>query len=317
VKIKNSSDKYLKEVEDMITENGESNQVTIGIIGFGEVGQAFVNGLLENKNKVYVYDILLEKSESDIEEKIRKLGAIPVNQIEELAYCSEIVFSLVNSSSSIHVAKEISNNIKHKIIFIDFTTSTPQNKLESEHLISSKGGLYVDAAIMGTVATEQYKVPLLLSGEHANLAQKYLADFGLNCQAIRHPVGAASSIKLLRSIFMKGIEALLLETMITAKNYGVNEEVMDSISKTLNNNDFVHFGNALITTHMIHKNRRYKEVLDSLKLIKDANLQSYVTDGIMSFFANSVNIDVDKEILKSNNIEQILDSYITIDVIKN
>jgi 3-hydroxyisobutyrate dehydrogenase-like beta-hydroxyacid dehydrogenase len=237
--------------------------------------------------------------------------------MEELARCSEIIFSLVNSSSSIHVAKEISNNIKHKIIFIDFTTSTPQNKLKSEHLISSKGGLYVDAAIMGTVATEQYKVPLLLSGEHADLAQKYLTDFRLNCQAIKHPVGAASSIKLLRSIFMKGIEALLLETMITAKNYGVNKEVMDSISKTLNNNDFAHFGNALITTHMIHKNRRYKEVLDSQKLIQDANLQSYVTEGIMSFFANSVNIEVNKEILKSNNIEQILDSYVTIGVIKN
>jgi 3-hydroxyisobutyrate dehydrogenase-like beta-hydroxyacid dehydrogenase len=288
-----------------------SIKMNVGIIGFGEVGQVFAMGLLKNNPnvKVYVYDILLEKKQTEIEDKIFNIGAEPVYHIDKLSQKCEIVLSLVNSSASINVAKEFSKELESQAIFIDFTTSTPQDKKISEKLVQDQKGLYVDAAIMGTVATEKYKVPLLLSGSHASETEQHLTKLGFNCQIVELPNGASSSIKLLRSIFMKGLEALILETMITAKNYGVNKEVLDSISNTLNNNDFTTFSNALITTHMIHKNRRMKEVSDSLKLITDANLQPLVTEGVLSFFSNSVNKQIDSEIAQTNDIEKILEVY--------
>lgn len=294
---------------------GSSLNKNIGIIGFGEVGQVFASGLLENNPdvNVYVYDILLEKKEKDIEEKIFNCGAEPVYRIDQLAHKCEIVLSLVSSAASVNVAKEFSKELDDQKIFIDFTTSTPQDKKVSEDVIRGKKGLYVDAAIMGTVATEKSKVPLLLSGSHAAETEKQLTALGFNCQIVELPNGASASIKLLRSIFMKGLEALVLETMITARNYGVEKAVLESISKTIDNNDFTAFSNALITTHMVHKNRRMKEVSDCIKIITDAKLEPSVTEGVLTFFKNSVNKQVENELAQTNDIAKILDAYLSKD----
>lgn len=294
---------------------GSSSNKNIGIIGFGEVGQVFASGMLENNPdvNVYVYDILLEKKEKEMEEKIISIGAEPIYRIDQLAQKCEIVFSLVSSSASIHVAQEFSKGLDNQKIFIDFTTSTPHDKEISGNAVHDKKGFYVDAAIMGTVATEKSKVPLLLSGSHAAETEKQLTTLGFNCQIVNLPNGASASIKLLRSIFMKGLEALVLETMITARNYGVDKEVQKSISETMDNNDFTTFSNALITTHMVHKNRRMKEVSDCIKIIKDANLEPSVTEGVLTFFKNSVNKQVKNELTQTKDIEIILDAYLSKD----
>ena len=288
----------------------EDTDIRVGIIGFGEVGQVFAKGILEKTEQLFVYDILLEKNRDLIMDKINNIGALAVDSIEQLSERCTLLFSLVGSSVSESVAADVANGIRKGTIFIDLATSTPQVKAKSEKLITANDGIYVDAAIMGTVATEQQKVPLLIAGEHAEKVQTMLNSLGFNAQAINHPNGGAASIKLLRSIFMKGLEALVLETMVTAKNYRVSDEVMESVSKTINNNDFATFANALITTHVIHRNRRYKEVLDSCNLIKDAELPPYITDGVISFFSNSVQMDIDQEVIQSNNVEKVLEQYL-------
>lgn len=293
----------------------EVKGLRVGIIGFGEVGQVFAKGLLEKTKHVFIYDILLEKNKNLITEKINNIGVQAVDGIEQIGECCTLIISLVNSSASEVVAAEVAKGIRKGTVFLDLTTSTPLVKSKSEKIIVSNGGIYVDASIMGTVATEQQQVPLLIAGEQSVKVQALLNSLGFNCQAINHPNGGAASIKLLRSIFMKGLEALILETMITAKNYGVSDEVMQSISKTINNNDFTTFANALITTHVIHKNRRYKEVLDSCNLIKEAELSPFVTEGVISFFSNSLKMDIDQEVIQSNNVTQILDQYLSMNVV--
>ncbi|MGG0251693.1 NAD(P)-binding domain-containing protein [Peribacillus frigoritolerans] len=293
----------------------EVKGLRVGIIGFGEVGQVFAKGLLEKTKHVFIYDILLEKNKNLITDKINNIGVQAVDGIEQIGECCTLIISLVNSSASEVVAAEVAKGIRKGTVFLDLTTSTPLVKSKSEKIIVSNGGIYVDASIMGTVATEQQQVPLLIAGEQSVKVQALLNSLGFNCQAINHPNGGAASIKLLRSIFMKGLEALILETMITAKNYGVSDEVMQSISKTINNNDFTTFANALITTHVIHKNRRYKEVLDSCNLIKEAGLSPFVTEGVISFFSNSLKMDIDQEVIQSNNVTQILDQYLSMNVV--
>ncbi|MEK3646341.1 NAD(P)-dependent oxidoreductase [Aeribacillus sp. FSL M8-0235] len=289
--------------------NGDMG-LRVGIIGFGEVGQVFAKGILDKIESVFVYDILLESNRDLIIDKINHIGAQAVDRIEQIGECCTLIISLVNSAASEAVAAGVAKGISKGTIFVDLTTSTPLVKSKSEKLIVSNGGIYVDASIMGTVATEGQKVPLLIAGEQAEEVQALLNSLGFNSQAITHPNGGAASIKLLRSIFMKGLEALVLETMVTAKKYGVADEVMESISKTINNNDFTTFANALITTHVIHKNRRYKEIMDSCNLIKEAEIPPYVTDGVVTFFSNSINIDIDQQVIQSNNVSEILKEFI-------
>ncbi|MFE7083606.1 NAD(P)-binding domain-containing protein [Priestia megaterium] len=295
----------------------KANSLRVGIIGFGEVGQIFAKSLLEKTDDVFIYDILAQNSQSFMADKISSIGAQVVERIEQLGEYCTLIFSLVSSSASETVASGIAKKIGKGTIFVDLTTSTPQVKTRSEKLIEATGGIYVDASIMGTVATEQQQVPLLIAGEHSEKIQKLLTKLGFNCQAISLPTGGAASIKLLRSIFMKGLEALILETMITAKNYGVSDEVMESISKTINNNDFTTFARALITTHAIHKNRRYKEVLDSCNLINEAGFPPCVTEGVISFFSNSTKMDIDQKIIESHDVEKILDQYSLMNIVNH
>lgn len=279
-------------------------EIKVGIIGFGEVGKVFTKGLTQKTEEVYIYDILLEGEDKQIINDIEKLGAKPLASLENLGRGCDVIFSLVTSSASEKVAETVSTYLAPETLFVDFTTSTPEIKLRSEKKIVESGGIFVDGAIMGTVATEQYQVRLLIAGEKVKLADNYFTKLGLNYQSMHKPVGTASSIKLLRSIFMKGLEALIIETMVTSKKYNVEKDVMKSISDTLNNNDFNDFSKALIKTHIDHRVRRYKEVSDCYKLINYSGLPAHVTKGVLSFFSESSKLELDNTF---NNTEEILD----------
>lgn len=298
----------IKEGEDM----NVPKRYSVGIIGFGEVGQIFAKGLLERKQQVFVYDILLEKNRDLIIDKITGLGANAVDHLGQLGEQCNIIFSLVNSTASEAVATDIAKCISKGTIYLDLTTSTPQVKLRSEKLIASKGGLYVDGAIMGIVASDQYRVPLLVAAQNPDNIKQMMDVLGLNCEIIASPTGAAAGIKLIRSIYMKGLEALILEAMITAEKYGVTDNVLETISTTMNSTEFEKLAKTLISTHVLHHQRRSKEVIETLKIIKEANLTPHVSQGVSSFFLNSVSLQLDKD-LASQDTKRIINHFIELE----
>ncbi|WP_378934611.1 NAD(P)-binding domain-containing protein [Metabacillus herbersteinensis] len=283
--------------------------MNIGIIGYGEVGRIFIEGLLNTNNTLFVYDILLANQEN----KNPKMSEDPnihfKPTIDSLASTCDLIFSLVNSGSAFNVAEAISKCIKKNAILIDLTTSTPQVKKKSEELITIQGARYIDAAIMGTVVTEKFNVPIIIGGDDSGEITIYLKELGFNCVNLDLPNGSAASIKLLRSVFMKGLEALILETMIVSKHHDVLEEVMNSISTTMENNKFSTFSKALFDTHHIHKVRRFKEVTDSCKVIEEAKITPYVTEGVKKFFSNSIQLELEGDLIKRGSIDEILSVY--------
>ncbi|MGO1058479.1 NAD(P)-binding domain-containing protein [Planococcus sp. FY231025] len=263
-------------------------QFEVGIIGFGEVGQVIAAGLKANGQNVMIYDTRLLDDRDPLIETAERLKVETAKTLLQLAENCSLVFLLVPSNASTAVSNEFSASLQPGTFFLDLTTSLPSVKKENALSIHKSGGKYTDVSIMGTVATEQYNVPLLLAGEHAGEVQKIFGAFGLNSKVISDAVGAAASIKMLRSIFMKGIEALLFETMLTAEKYQVRDEVMDSISTTMKNNDFEKLADTLIITHIKHRGRRQKEVKESISLVKEAGIYPFVTEGVLSFFSNSI-----------------------------
>ncbi|MFC7686643.1 NAD(P)-binding domain-containing protein [Ureibacillus sp. GCM10028918] len=281
---------------------------SIGIIGYGEVGKVFTEGLRQNQDlKIHVYDVLTQQGREDILMDIKRQGAIPEMSIRDLVHAADTIFVLVNSSAISDVIASIIEAMEKPIIVIDFTTSSPHtkqncsNRLQNEHCEA----VYIDAAIMGTVATEGFQVPILFASHNEDAMSTIKNNLQMNVSILVEQVGTAASIKLIRSVFMKGLEALVLESMTAAKKYNVENNVLESISTTLNNNDFKHFAEALIKTHVIHKMRRYKEVIDSMKLLEDANIEPYVSEGVRSFFEYSVK----KEIRNTDSVDEILMAY--------
>ncbi|GIN15720.1 dehydrogenase [Shouchella clausii] len=288
----------------MLYGSATKGDLSIGFVGFGEVGRHFAENVLTTQEELYIYDPFLDKSVLD--QYGNKVKSVETTSI--LSENCNVFFLLVGSSVAIKVTDEITSSIQKESIFIDFTTSSPLVKEQNKDKVETRGAYYIDAAIMGTVATQGSKVPILLSGNRVAEVNSLLNSIGFDGNYLDRDAGAAASIKLIRSIFMKGLEALTIEALTTAQYYGVRQEVMNSIATTLDNNKFEEFANALIQTHVIHKERRLKEVNDSEKLIKEAGLNSFVTEGVLEFFENSVNrVNISEEKVE---IDDILQTYI-------
>src|SRR5699024_10214375 len=133
----------------------------------------------------------------------------------------------------------------------------------------------------------------------------------VSCSYLNKPIGSAASIKLLRSIFMKGIEGLIIESLGAAEYYGVKKEVLNSIIKTMSTNDFENICSTLIYTHSLHNKRRLNEVIESQKLIEEANLPSDITNGTRLFFERSTSLKWNINDENKHNSKEILQDYIS------
>ena len=64
---------------------------------------------------------------------------------------------------------------------------------------------------MESVPPHGHKVPMLLAGTAAAQLVDLLKPLGMQVEAVGDKIGQASSIKMFRSVIIKGMEALMLE----------------------------------------------------------------------------------------------------------
>jgi 3-hydroxyisobutyrate dehydrogenase-like beta-hydroxyacid dehydrogenase len=115
------------------------------------------------------------------------------------------------------------------MLWLDGNSCSPGSKRQAEEIIHAKGGRYVDLAIMAPVHPAGVRVPVLVSGPHAAAATDLLLRLGMNARAVGPLVGQASAIKMLRSVVIKGLEAITTECLLAARDVGVDAEVLASL----------------------------------------------------------------------------------------
>ena len=85
---------------------------------------------------------------------------------------------------------------------------------------------------MAAVAKPGIRVPILAGGRAAAAAAERLNALGMNLTAVAIEHGRASAMKLCRSIMIKGIEALIVDSTAAAQAWGVEAEVFASLAET-------------------------------------------------------------------------------------
>src|SRR5690606_20334542 len=105
----------------------------------------------------------------------------------------------------------------------------PQTKQAAAKVIDGAGGRYVDVAVMAPVYPKRHLVPLLLAGPHAENAAETIKQLGMRPETTGTNIGDASSVKMLRSVMIKGFEALTAECFLAARRAGVEEAVLASL----------------------------------------------------------------------------------------
>jgi 3-hydroxyisobutyrate dehydrogenase-like beta-hydroxyacid dehydrogenase len=248
----------------------------IALLGFGEVGGIFGQDFAAAGLDVCTFDILLnmEPSRSAMRAKAKSANVRPRDTLEQAVRGADLVISAVTASSAAGVARASVPFLCGGQIYMDLNSVSPETKREIGRILSESPSTFVEAAVMAPVSPQRLKVPMLLGGAYATTAAKRLQAIGLNVKPISDRIGVASAVKMCRSIIIKGLEAITVESMFTARRYGAEKQVLESVAAT-----FPGLGwdgalpNYLISRVAEHGKRRAAEMREAAKAVADAGLE--------------------------------------------
>ncbi len=205
-------------------------QPSIAFIGFGEAGQAIAAGLRdEGVERMSAWDILFSQKTG---EKLRQAGAASGVRCASSAAAAvrgvDIVISAVTAASSVEAAHSVKAHLAEKPFVLDINSVSPGRKQETAKLLGD-AARYVDVAVLAPIHPARHKTPMLIAGPHAEAIAPTLAGLGMRLSCAGAEIGAAAAIKMVRSVIIKGIEALTLECFLAAARAGVIDEVAASM----------------------------------------------------------------------------------------
>ncbi|MDO5515056.1 MAG: NAD(P)-binding domain-containing protein [Staphylococcus xylosus] len=272
----------------------------IGFIGFGEVGKELSKGFRKyDVNRIYAYDPLLIGSDSEKLSEVTEINYVEKAEIVAKQTLS-ILFVAVPATKTVEAWSEISDVVANETVLVDLTTASSQEKNKVNEMMSDKGMTIIDAAILGALKVFQNEVPILASGEQTNKFIELGYQIGMNITKLNEKVGDATNFKFVRSIFTKGLSTLLFEVMASADQLNISEEIYESITSTMDKDDFGEIISRYIKSNVKHSQRREKEMknvsefleyhhiepvmtkatIEKLKNITQANLESKLRDEV-------------------------------------
>ena len=258
-------------------------QIRLGLVGYGEVGSTLGRGLREaGLASVAAYD----KYGFDgpyaelIQSRALEAGVTLVRSPGELAAAADLILSVTPGSASIESADALASCLTGGHTFLDLASTTPKIKLAVAERLSPTGALVGDASIMGT-PLNGYSMPMMSSGPAGERMRDVLVPWGMQIEYAGPRLGTASGIKILRSVLLKGIEALTDEMLLAARHYGLEDAVLASASKTLAR-PWMDTVQSVTPSGTIHAKRRAEEIEMSAEAVADAGVEPVMARAIVA-----------------------------------
>jgi 3-hydroxyisobutyrate dehydrogenase-like beta-hydroxyacid dehydrogenase len=204
----------------------------IALIGFGEAAQAFLAGWgLGGGGRVRAFDVKSRDpaTSAAFAARYRAAGVEGAGDPAEALDGAGLVFSLVTADQARAAAQAAAPHLGPGALWIDGNSCAPDTKRAAARAIEARGGRYVDMAIMAPVHPQRHRVPVLVSGPAAAEAAERLRGLGMVPAVGGDRVGDASTVKMLRSVMVKGLEALTAECLLAARRAGVEGAVLASL----------------------------------------------------------------------------------------
>jgi 3-hydroxyisobutyrate dehydrogenase-like beta-hydroxyacid dehydrogenase len=263
--------------------------IKIGIIGFGEVGYIFSKAMYESSADVTVYDILLNQIDKaeDVQKRIQETGN-KYDSCENVVKNSSIILSTVITQVAKDVASECIKYLSPGQIYIDLNSTSPSVKIDLNKIIEPTGANFVEGAILGAVGATGANTRILTAGEKGQEVANILSKYGLNVSFYSSEIGKASMFKMLRSIFSKGIEIILLEMLVAGKRAGIEKDLWEDITHFMTSKSFDKIGSNWMQSHAIAHERRYYEMVQVIETMHEIGIQPMMTDGTAAFFKQSI-----------------------------
>jgi len=254
--------------------------MNITLIGYGEVGRILAEDLRAQGHALTAFDLKLHgEAGNPLREHAARLGVHLADGHAGAAQGAELLISAVTASQAVPVAQAVAGAMAATAFFLDFNSASPAAKKRAAALVDGGGARYVEGAVMTSIPPYRIKVPLLLGGAHAAALLPVLSGLGFAARVASDRLGVASATKMCRSIMIKGLEAMVIESFTTARAYGVEDQVLASLHETFPGIDWERQGAYFFQRVIEHGRRRSEEVREVAETVRDIGLAPWSAAG--------------------------------------
>jgi 3-hydroxyisobutyrate dehydrogenase-like beta-hydroxyacid dehydrogenase len=285
----------------------------VGFIGFGEVGQHFARDLKKaGVSEIFAYDIQ-QGAEALPRKRAAEVGISLVGSVEEAVVGAKLAICCVTAGADMAAAKSAVPFLGEHPYWLDVNSVSPGTKRECAAVVEAGGGRFVEAAVMTSVPPHGLASPMLLGGPHANAFMAFAEPLPMKLTFMDERIGVASAVKMCRSVMIKGIEALTTESMLAARHYGVEKEVLASLGDTIPHPDWPKLARYVMSRALIHGRRRAEEMREVARTVSEAGIEPLLAapTAERQDWAADRGRELGERMLKDASLEELLDSMLS------
>jgi 3-hydroxyisobutyrate dehydrogenase-like beta-hydroxyacid dehydrogenase len=254
--------------------------MNLALIGYGEVGRILAEDLRAAGHGVTAYDVKLGSLAGVPLRAHALVQSVTLAESHADAVCrTGLVISAVTASQTVAAAEACAGALPSGSFFLDFNSASPGAKIAAAEHISRAGANYVEGAVMTSVPPHRIKVPLLVGGPHAAAIAPVLSGLGFAPTVASSQLGVASATKMCRSVIIKGLEAMVIESVTTARHYGVEDAMITSLRETFPGIDWEQQAAYFFQRVIAHGRRRAEEMREAAVTVREAGLEPYSAAG--------------------------------------
>ncbi len=257
----------------------------ICFIGFGEAGQAMAQGLLEEglrdegMAQIAAWDILFpEAAGAKLIEAAHRTGVRVASSAADAVKHAELVIAAVTAASSLDAAQSVVPHLQGRPWYLDVNSVSPGRKQKTAKALGD-AARYLDVAIVSAIHPARHKSPMMLAGPFAREAEPVLAALGMKTQVVGDKIGDAAAIKMIRSVMIKGIEAVTAECFLAAERAGLLDQVTASLKNNYPTLDWTKVSEYNIERMASHGIRRAAEMREVAETLRELGIEPLMTAG--------------------------------------
>jgi 3-hydroxyisobutyrate dehydrogenase-like beta-hydroxyacid dehydrogenase len=248
----------------------------VALIGYGEVGRILAEDLRARGLAVAAFDTRITPA---LQGHAAMHGVRLAGSHAEAAAGAALVLSAVTASQTVAVAEACTPGLAIGTFFLDLNSASPGAKQRAAAVVDVGGARYVEGAVMTSVPPYRSRVPLLLGGPHARALLEPLNAIGFAARVASDTLGVASATKMSRSVMIKGLEAMVIESFTTARHYGVEDALIASLAETFPGIDWERQAAYFFQRVIEHGRRRSEEVREVAQTVREAGLEPWSASG--------------------------------------
>ena len=255
------------------------NTPRVSFIGFGEAGQAIALGLRDaGIERITAWDILFpESAGAKLKAAGEKSGVRLASSAVDAVAQTDMIISAVTAASSVDAARSVAPHLSGNPYYLDLNSVSPGRKQETAALLGGKAR-YVDVAVIAAIHPKRHRTPLLVAGPDAEPIAPLLREMEMELKVVGDSIGAAAAIKMIRSVMIKGMEALTLECFLAAQRAGVLDEVTASLKNNYPGLDWTQMSEYNLERMASHGERRAAEMEESASTLRELGLDPLMVD---------------------------------------